>query len=109
MSKRIELDCGVWLLLRDEFTFGDQQSIYRACKVFHRPSGQFFNDELEGAARMVDLLVDEWGVDPVMEPTGENLKKLPAKQSREIMQALKEHVAERVGDDEDLPDASVSL
>ena len=52
------------------------------------------------AKTLVDVLVDEWAIVPVMEPTGANYGTLPRKLASRIMNQLRIH-AEKLGEDEE--------
>ena len=89
--------------LKDSVSMGDLEKINAASKRFDKESGQWAQDAFRGAIESVGILVEEWTLDPPVEPTPAAFRQLPAKFGMRIQRALNAHILSLGLTDEDLP------
>ena len=94
--------------LKDSLSMGDLEKINAATKRWDPESKQWAQDAFRGAIESVSVLVEEWTLDPPVEPTPAAFRQLPAKLGMRIQRALNAHILSLGLTDEDLDDASKS-
>ena len=94
MAKRVDLGDGNWMDLREDITMAEIEQIVRMGQRWDAQTRQYVDDPMYASIEACGIVVSEWNVDPPCEPTGENLRKMPAKFGMKIQNAIDDYLIE---------------
>ena len=98
----VDLGNGMSIKLRDNLSMGDAEKINAGGKFFDARFNQWRTDEFAALITMIEVVVEEWTIDPPEPPTAEGFRKLPIKLGNKIGPAVTDHIKALGLTDEDL-------